>query len=281
MPVAVLELGMRARGEIHRLGELAQPEVGVFTTVSEAHLSIDEVARGAAELLPFLDRGRLAVINLDDPSVGRFRTRAPGRTLTYGLTPRAEVWASDLVAEGWSGTRFTLRHRGKAVPASIPVPGRHNVSNALAAAAVGFAWGFPEDAIVAGLRAAPPARLRTEVVRLASGARVIPDARHANPASMERALETFAGLRNGGRAILVLGDMGRLGRYSGEAHRRVGACAARTAPDLLIAVGPESRALAEGAVGAGLPAERVQHARMWRGPGSASARASRRRAGCW
>jgi UDP-N-acetylmuramoyl-tripeptide--D-alanyl-D-alanine ligase len=76
---------------------------------------------------------------------------------------------------------------------------------------------------------------------------------------MERALETFVAVRNGGRAILVLGDMLELGRHSAEAHRRVGAAAARSAPDLLIDVGPESVALAEGALAAGLPADRARH----------------------
>src|SRR5574341_1500403 len=101
--LAVLELGMSAPGEIHRLCEIAQPDVGVFTTVGEAHLeflgSVDGVARAKGEMLPFLDRERLAVINLDDPYVERFRTRAPGRTMTYGLTPRAEVWGSDLAPQ--------------------------------------------------------------------------------------------------------------------------------------------------------------------------------------
>ena len=261
--LAVLELGMSAPGEIHRLCEIAQPEVGVFTTVSEAHLetlgSVDGVARAKAEMLPFLHGDRLAVINLDDPYVERFRTRAPGPTITYGLTPRAEVWASDLAVDGPGGTGFTLRHRREAVPAWIPAPGRHNVSNALAAAAVGFAAGLPGEAIAAGLATARLAPMRMEPVRLASGARALNDAYNANPASMERALETFCAVRNGGRAILVLGDMLELGRHSAEAHRRVGAAAARSAPDLLIAVGPESRALAEGAVAAGLAAERVRH----------------------
>jgi len=263
VPVAVLELGMSALGEIHRLCEIAQPDVGVFTTVGEAHLeflgSVDGVARAKGEMLPFLGRDRLAVINLDDPYVERLRTRAPGRTLTYGLTPRAEVWASDLVPEGLGGIRFTLRHRREAVPAWIPQPGRHNVSNALAAAAVGFAWGLPAEAIAAGLKVVRLAPMRMEPVRLPSGARAINDAYNANPASMERALETFCALSNGGRAILVLGDMLELGRHAEEAHRRVGGLAARWAPDLLIAVGPESRALAQAAVAAGLPAGRVVH----------------------
>ncbi len=263
VPVAVFELGMSALGEIHRLCEVARPDVGVFTTVGEAHLeflgSVDGVARAKAEMLPFLDRDRTAIINLDDPYVERFRTRAPGRTLTYGLTPRAEVWASDLAPEGLAGTRFTLRHRREAAPAWIAAPGRHNVSNALAAAAVGFAWGLPAEAIVAGLREARLAPMRMQPVRLASGAKAINDAYNANPPSMERAIETFFSVRNGGRAILVLGDMLELGRHSEGAHRRVGAFAARAAPDLLIAVGPESRALAEAAVGAGLPGDRVVH----------------------
>ncbi|HEY7675750.1 MAG TPA: UDP-N-acetylmuramoyl-tripeptide--D-alanyl-D-alanine ligase [Candidatus Methylomirabilis sp.] len=261
--VAVLELGMSALGEIQRLSEIARPDVGVFTTVGEAHLeflgSVDGVARAKGEMLPFLDRDRLAVINLDDPYVERFRTRAPGRTLTYGLTPRAEVWASDLAPEGLAGTRFTLHHRREAAPAFIAAPGRHNVSNALAAAAVGFAWGLPAEAIAAGLQDARLAPMRMQPVRLASGAKAINDAYNANPPSMERAIETFFAVRNGGRAILVLGDMLELGRHAQEAHRRVGTFAARSGPDLLIAVGPESRALADAALGAGLPADRVVH----------------------
>ena len=263
VPVAVLELGMSAPGEIQRLCEIARPDVGVFTTVGEAHLeflgSVDGVARAKGEMLPFLDGGRLAVINLDDPYVERFRGCAPGRTVTYGLTPRAEVWASDLASEGLGGTRFTLRHRGEAAPAWIAAPGRHNVSNALAAAAVGFAWGLPAEAIVAGLREARLAPMRMQSVRLASGARAINDAYNANPPAMERAIETFFAVREVGRAILVLGDMLELGRHAERAHRRVGAFAARLGPDLLIAVGPESQALAKAAVGAGLPEERVVH----------------------
>jgi UDP-N-acetylmuramyl pentapeptide synthase len=145
------------------------------------------------------------------------------------------------------------------VPAWIPALGRHNVSNALAAAAVGLAWEIPASQIVAGLRTARPAPMRMQPVRLASGAQAINDAYNANPASMERAIEAFFQCRGRGRAVLVLGDMLELGRQAPEAHRRVGAFAARCTPDFLIAVGPESGALAEAAVAAGLPGNRVLH----------------------
>ena len=258
---AVLELGMNARGEIHRLAEMAKPDVGVITNIGEAHLeflgSIEEVAEAKGELLPFLTGDRVAVLNRDDPYLTRLFSAVRGRLISFGLDRRADVRA-ERVRGGRDGrTLFTLVAGRKRQPVRLNTPGRLNVWNALAAAAVGTAFGLDLDAIAAGLEQAPAAPMRMERILHPSGAVIVNDAYNANPTSMAASLEAFVRLSKGREAIVVLGDMLELGSVSEAAHRRIGALVARGRPALLIAVGERARAIGEGAALHGLDVTRI------------------------
>jgi len=257
---AVLELGMNARGEIRRLAEISRPDVGVITNIGEAHLeflgSLEGVAEAKGELLPSLDGDRVAVLNLDDPLCNALFPRVRGRLLTFGINPRADVWASDLVSRDEGAIAFTLHRGGEQIRVELPLIGRHNVYNALAAACAASALGVDLQRIAFGLHKMTQAPMRLEKRRLSSGAVVINDAYNANPTSMQASLEAFFEVK-AGRAILVLGDMLELGERAGEAHRRIGELVARLSPDLLITVGEGGRIIGEGALAAGFPRDRV------------------------
>ncbi len=260
--VAVLELGMNASGEIHRLAEIAEPDVGVITNIGEAHLeffgSVDEVAEAKGELLPFLRGDRMAVLNFDDPYFTRLRSQVPGRLLTFGLGARADIRAEGIRVRADGQTRFTLCADRQRRQVRLSVPGRLNVPNALAAAAAGRALGLDLDAIATGLEQAPAAPMRMQTGLHSSGAVIINDAYNANPTSMAVALEAFFRMTKGKEAIVVLGDMLELGSVSEAAHRKVGTLVARGRPRLLITVGDRARAIGEGAASTGLQASRIQ-----------------------
>ncbi len=258
---AVLELGMNARGEIHRLAEVAKPDVGVITNIGEAHLeflgSVEEVAEAKGELLPFLRGDRVAVLNRDDPYLARLFSAVRGRLISFGLDRRADVRA-ERVRGGRDGrTLFTLAAGRKRRPVRLNTPGRLNVWNALAAAAVGTAFGLDLDVIAAGLEQAPAAPMRMERILHPSGAVIVNDAYNANPTSMAASLEAFARLSKGREAIIVLGDMLELGSVSEAAHRRIGALVAGFRPALLITVGERARAIGEGAALNGLDVTKI------------------------
>ncbi|MBW8058286.1 MAG: UDP-N-acetylmuramoyl-tripeptide--D-alanyl-D-alanine ligase [candidate division NC10 bacterium] len=259
--VAVLELAMNARGEIHRLTEMAEPDVGVITNIGEAHLeflgSVEEVAEAKGELLPFLSGERVAVLNLDDSYLSPLLPRVRGRLLTFGVGPGADVRAERPRVQRDGRTLFTLCAGRRKRPVRLNVPGRLNVSNALAAAAVGTALGLDLDAIAAGLERAPAAPMRMQKVLHPSGAVIINDAYNANPTSMAAALETFFHMSKGAEAIVVLGDMLELGSVSEAAHRSVGALVARRRPAHLITLGEKARAIGEGAVRTGFDTARI------------------------
>lgn len=259
--VVVLELAMNARGEIHRLAEMAEPDVGVITNIGAAHLeflgSVEEVAEAKGELLPFLSGDRVAVLNLDDPYATLLLSRVRGRLVSFGLNARADVRAERIQLRKNDQMHFVLCTGRKRRPVRLRVPGRMNVSNALAAAAVGVVLGLDLDAIVAGLEGAPTADMRMHKILHPSGAVIINDAYNANPTSMAAALETFFRMTKGKEAIVVLGDMLELGAVSEDAHRQVGAAVARGRPARLITVGQRARAIGEGASRQGLNARRI------------------------
>ena len=262
---AVLELGMNARGEIHRLAEVTEPQVGVITNVGEAHLeflgTVEEVAEAKAELLPFLTGDRVAVLNRDDPHLTALLPRVPGRAITFGTHRRADVRAEGMRVGRDGRTRFTLCAGRKRRPVHLALPGRANVLNALAAAAVGTTFDLDLDAIAVGLEQAPVAPMRMQRILHSSGAVIINDAYNANPTSMAAALETFLRMAKGRQIILVLGDMLELGSASEAAHRRIGSSVARGRPERLITGGERARAIGEEAARRGLDATRIHGCR--------------------
>jgi len=249
--VAVLEMGMNAPGEIARLTEIATPDVGLITNVGPAHLeglgSVAGVAAAKGELFAGMRRDATIAVNMDDEWVVRVAGGFPGRRIEFGQG--REVTASAIDDRGFDGIAFTLHVGTQRAPVRLHMAGRHNVQNALGAAAVAHALGLDVAAIAAGLGAATPPAMRMTVIRLANGVTVVNDAYNANPASTEAALAAIA--RTAGRPIAVLGEMRELGAESAALHRRVGAYAATCGVRWLLAVGPQADEIAAGARAAG------------------------------
>ncbi|MGH8899607.1 MAG: UDP-N-acetylmuramoyl-tripeptide--D-alanyl-D-alanine ligase [Egibacteraceae bacterium] len=250
--VLVAELGARGRGQIARLVPVVRPDIAVVTTVSGAHLeqfgTVDAVAVAKAELVEGLRADGLAVLNADDHRVAAMAAHAPGRVATYGRGADAEWRAEDVELDAFARPRFRVRGQDVA----LPLPGEHNVGNAVAALAVADACGVPLARAAQALEHAAVSRWRMELRRTTDGVVVLNDAYNANPASMEAALRTFARMRVTGRRWAVLGRMAELGLTAEAAHDRIGRLVAQLGVDGLIVVvdpqRPEATAIRAGAV---------------------------------
>lgn len=256
--LAVLEMGMSSYGEIARLTGLARPSVGVVGNVGTAHLEFfgtqDGIARAKAEMVDGIRPCGTAVLNGDDPRViGMAQRRTDLRILSFGIDRNADLRATDLrTGPGLSGTLFTLATPAGSIQARLPLIGRHNVYNALAAAAVAFAFDIPVDRIAARLATAMPTKMRGEIVRFANGVTVIDDSYNSNPPALLEAVRGMVasgkGLTGGERRIIVVaGEMLELGERGAELHRQCGREIADIGVDLLIGVRGLAAELIEGA----------------------------------
>jgi UDP-N-acetylmuramoyl-tripeptide--D-alanyl-D-alanine ligase len=255
---AVIEMGTSALGEIERLTEIARPAIGIITNIGAAHLEtlhgLDGVARAKGELFAGL-QGGTAVVNLDDVRVARLPLANGVKRLTYGMNPAAQVRATGITA-GSDEVRFTLIIEGNTYPVRLALPGRHNVMNALAAAAAAFELKVSTEKIVAGLERFVPARGRMNLFPLICGGLLLDDSYNSNPMSAAAALDALQTLKGQGRRVAVLGDMLELGDQAPQLHREIGAKAAAVA-DRLIGVGQFAQTLCDGARQNGMAAEKL------------------------
>ena len=258
---AVLEMGMSERGEIARLTEIATPTVGVITNIAPAHLltmkTLGGIARAKGELFAALYPGATAVINLDDERVAAIPVANGVQRRTYGLAAAADIRAEQ-ICPGGAEVRFLLRAAEGTRAIKLPVPGRHNVSNALAAATAALSMGRTLDEIVQGLETFSPAKGRMETHLLSDGIVLIEDTYNANPLSVKAALVALDEMGGSGERIAVLADMLELGESSAELHRDIGEFAAAHC-DRLLLFGAASKEIAVGARRAGMTAARVCH----------------------
>lgn len=224
----VVEMGARGLGHIARLCEVARPTIGVVTAVGMVHTelfgSVDDVARGKAELVEALPADGTAVLNADDERVAAMRDRTPAAVVTYGVEQPADVRATEVALDGELRPAFTLHSPWGTAAVRLSMQGVHQVGNALAAAAAGLAAGASLDDVAAGLGSATPSPWRMEVGRARSGALVINDAYNANPLSVAAALRSLAAV-DAGRRIAFLGHMAELGPSAADAHREAAALA--------------------------------------------------------
>jgi UDP-N-acetylmuramoyl-tripeptide--D-alanyl-D-alanine ligase len=242
---AVVELGSNHRGELAPLAAMTSPDVAVITCVAPAHLSgfgdLQGVADEKGAILESLGTDGIAVLNADDDFFETFKSQAPGRIVSFGLSAEAEVRGSG-VALNPDGTEFDLPD-GSHV--KLPLPGVHNVLNALAAVATVSVLGvsFPQAAERLGRTA--PLHMRSRLLRL-GGLLLLEDCYNANPASFLAALQALDNLGDH-RKVVVAGDMAELGSHSERHHRALGTEIAGRGIELVVAVGPESRLVSEAA----------------------------------
>lgn len=256
---AVIEMGMSARGEIARLTEIAAPQIGIITNVGAAHLEtlggISGVAKAKGELFIHLPPGGVAIINADDAEVCQLPVANSVSRVSFGLAVDADVRAEAVEASNGS-VRFTLCCDGSRQVVSLPIPGRHNVANALAAVAAARVLSVPLDEIVAGLESFRPCPGRMELIELPDDIVLLDDTYNANPLSMRAALDALHDLGRPGQRIAVLGDMLELGVSARELHEEIGQVAAGQV-DRLLTCGPQAMAIAAGARAAGFDPQRV------------------------
>jgi UDP-N-acetylmuramoyl-tripeptide--D-alanyl-D-alanine ligase len=268
----VLELSARGIGHIAMLARIAPPRIGVVLNVGSAHLgefgSVEGIARAKGELVEALPPGAapmtgpdparsrsggVAILNADDGRVLGMRQRTRARVVTVGTGDDADVRAADITEDDRARPSFLLQTVEGDARVTLAVAGRHQVGNALAAAAVGLELGLTPGQIADVLgQAGPASKWRMEITDRADGVTVINDAYNANPDSMKAALRALATIGRGGggparRTWAVLGRMAELGNLEREAHDEIGRLVVRLNIDRLIAVGPAVRPLHLGA----------------------------------
>lgn len=262
--VAVCEMGMNHLGEIRLLCDIARPHLGVITNVALAHVgyigSLDHIQQAKGELIDALDTSGVAIVNADDPRTLALGRRAPGRVITFGTGSEAIVRGRVRTDYGLQGVQCEVEIDGVPWDIRLPIPGVHNVMNALAAAAVGVAMQVPAADIVAGLQAYRGMYGRMAVRRGREEVTLIDDTYNANPHSMRAALDFLASIPVAGRRLAVLGDMLELGEAAQALHQEIGALAMHSGVHHLIALGPLARDIAQGAHNAGMAAECIHYA---------------------
>jgi UDP-N-acetylmuramoyl-tripeptide--D-alanyl-D-alanine ligase len=259
----VLEMAMRARGEIAYLADIATPHVGLVTNVAAAHLgrlgSLAEVARAKGEIFSGLAQAGIAVLPADEPLLEAEAAHLPEsrkRRFSGASVKAGDVRVLEYVPAGVRGAVLRLAVGAEPVVVRLPLAGEHNARNAAAALAVVLALGLsPRQAAAAMEKVELPGH-RSRMLEL-GGLTVLDDCYNANPASMSAALETVSRSAGSGRTFAVLGDMLELGPEGPALHRQAGAKLARLGYAGLVAVGPLAVEIAQGAAAGGLPADRV------------------------
>jgi UDP-N-acetylmuramoyl-tripeptide--D-alanyl-D-alanine ligase len=261
--IGVLELGMNHVGEISALVKIAEPEVRVWTNVGLAHLeffeTVEAIAEAKAEILERADKDALLVANADDDHVMRHAENFAGRVWTFGVERPADIRALAVRDRGIDGTAAFVRTPIGEAELQIRLPGTANLSNVLAATAVAIRFDVPLSDIVETAAALKPVPRRGEIVR-AGRVTIVDDSYNSNPKALSRALAMVASEHRYRRRVAVIGEMLELGKASEALHRTMGEEVAQAKIDELLAVGgTAARALAQGAISAGVPESSVHY----------------------
>lgn len=267
--VAVLEMGMSVPNEIARLCRVAPLDVAVVLVVAPVHLefmgSIEAIAAGKAQLVEGLKPGGTAILNADDERVAAMRAKhTTGRVVTFGIERAADVSARDIETPALGLSRFRLRTPLGEATCELPLPGRHNLMNALAAASVATCFEVRPEEIASALERAAPSEMRGEVLRFRAGFTVVDDSYNSNPRSLLSMARSVAESGSGEgetgerRRIVVAGEMLELGPEGAQMHREVGHEIAGMGVELLWGVRGLARELIEGAREGGMAVEQTK-----------------------
>ncbi len=237
--VAVLEMGMTARGEINKLCTIAKPEIGIITNIGIAHIeqlgSIEAITEAKYELLDYLGSGGIAVLNSDDSRLLKIGKRYPGKAYYYGFN-QGDIECLELSQRG-EKSFFRVRFPDKSEGwFESPLPGREAISNALAALTLGFLFDLSLADMQKGLKSSEISAGRLQIKEGLSGVKIIDDSYNANPDSFRAAINVLDGL-GGRRKAAVIGDMLELGHEAHNAHRLLGKMFGEKRIDCLVAIG--------------------------------------------
>lgn len=251
--LAILEMGTNTRGEIGRLTEIAEPDIGLITNIGPAHLegfkSVETVREEKLDLFRNMPDAGVAVLNLDDERLLVTDKDWGGRRITFGFRRDADVSAEDIEPMGMNGVGFTIRIGSFRQGITMSTAGNHNIYNALAAAASSWALGIDDFPLICqGLTSFQPISGRMKIHGLKNGAFIIDDTYNANPASFEEALKTLRDLKGNQKSTVIMGDMLELGVQAEAMHEGIGSLMADTGVDTIYLRGRLSPATAAGAL---------------------------------
>jgi UDP-N-acetylmuramoyl-tripeptide--D-alanyl-D-alanine ligase len=260
--LAVVELGMNHEGEIRTLVRIAEPDIRVWTNVGDAHFghfgSREAVARAKAEILEGATERTLVVSNADDPLVAVHVYRSPARQVTFGFGDDATVRATHVEDRGFDGTRATVETPHGVVKLFVPLAGRAQLTNVLAATAIALDLGVSPGAIEQRVSAIEPVARRGAIRVAPNGARVVDDSYNASPAAVRAMLAALRATAVDGRRVAVLGEMLELGSASRQLHETCGQAAAAAGVGELVVIGGEAAdGLATGAMAGGLSSAHI------------------------
>lgn len=256
--VAVLEMGMSSpTHEIQRLCKITPPDIAVELMIAPVHLeylgSIENIAAAKAELIEGLKPGGIAVLNADDEWVIKMRDQHKGRTVTFGIENKADVAAREIDTSHLGLIKFRLQTPLGEAPATLHMSGRHNLMNALAAAAVATCFEIMPAQIAEALNTARPPRMRGEVLDFAAGFRVVDDSYNSNPRSLVNMVRTITeGSASSKRRIVIAGEMLELGPDEVALHREAGVDIGRAGIEMVWGVRGLAAQIVEGAKQAGV-----------------------------
>jgi UDP-N-acetylmuramoyl-tripeptide--D-alanyl-D-alanine ligase len=267
----VVEMGMNRPGEIARLTEIADPDVGVITNVGMAHVeglrNLRSVARAKVELVEKLSQHAKAVLNGDDSLLVKTASIFGRETISFGLGNRNDVRGRSVRNLGQNGIAYDLEYQGASWPINVRVPGLQNVHNSLAAATACLSLEASFENIVEGLSHFTGIKGRFMAVNLAEGITLMDDTYNANPQSLKAALRSLpAFVKERSRIIVGLGDMLELGEAAVPAHEDAGRWVAQLGTEYFAAIGEHAHVMTKAATRAGMPEAKAEvvttHAEM-------------------
>lgn len=250
--IAVLEMGINTFGEMHRLSEVAKPDICVMTNIGQCHLENlidrDGILRAKSEIFDFMNPKGTVVVNGDDDKLATIHEVYGKAPVTFGMNKQNAIWADHIENRGLLGSCADIHMGDEVVHAIIPLLGEHMIYNAMAAAAVALQFGMSKEEIAAGISHVEAVAGRSHLVE-AGDKVIIDDCYNANPVSMKAAIDLLATAP--GRKVAILGDMFELGENEKAMHGEVGEYAAEKGIDLILCVGELSEAMYQEAVGSG------------------------------
>lgn len=259
---AVIEMGMSGFGEISRLTAIARPDIAIITNIGVSHIeklgSQEGILKAKLEILEGLHKDGLVVLNGDDPLLKPLKGKLPFRTVLYGMHGGSDYTASNYQTMGEQGTSFEITVNEAPYNVEIPVPGIHNVYNALAAIAAGIEMKIPMEIIINGIKQFSPGNMRQSIINH-NGIKIINDAYNASPQSMQAAINVLEEISSGSRSIAVLGDMFEMGNMSKDLHYSVGEFIKNKKINYIITVGQDSGMISQAVADSGSGEIKLRH----------------------
>jgi len=261
--ILVLEMAARKLGEIKELTNIVKPDIAIITNVCEAHIGLfesrDNIAREKSEIILSLKDKGTAILNRDDSYFDYFKncSSSYNELISFGFHPEAQLRAANFIQEREKGIHFELFFQGEKHQVFIPLLGRFNVYNCLAAFASGVKMHIPIDEMIHRISTFKTPKMRMENLSFSRGIMVIQDCYNSNPTAVKEALNSIAGISGDRFKVVVLGDMLELGSRSPDYHKEIGKITANLSFDMLIGFGEYGKWIALGAKEQGMAGDRI------------------------